>query len=105
MVNKELVAGFYTVSDSAGNGIKVELTANGKIKGFPGFKNYYIITDFVAADEPMRDEICFEIQTKDQKCYGFKIIADTLDLFGPVKNGQDTLLIPGQTIYRFTRQH
>jgi hypothetical protein len=103
MVNKKLVAGTYNVLDSASNETTVWLTADGKIKGFLDFKTYYILTDF-AAGSNSTDEICFDIQTKDQKCYGFKIIADTINLFEPEKDKEDTLFKTGATIYKFVKQ-
>jgi hypothetical protein len=105
MVNRKLLARSYNVSDSNGKETRVELTTDGKIKGFMGFKTYYIITDFAAGPENANDEICFDIQTKDQKCYGFKIIADTINLFEAAKDEEDTLFKPGQTIYKFIRQY
>lgn len=104
IVNKKLIAGTYEVSDSTENKTRIELTADGKIKGFLGFKTYYILTDFVARPENGTDEICFEIQTKEQKCYGFNIIADTINLFEPAKDEQNSLFTPGPTIYRFVKQ-
>jgi hypothetical protein len=104
MVNQKLVSGTYKVTDSTGVETQVELTNEGKITGFPGFKTYYILTDFVADPENITDEICFDIQTKNQKCYGFKIVADTINLFEPAKDEQDILFKPGPTIYKFVRQ-
>lgn len=104
MVNQKLVSGTYKVTDSTGIETQIELTNNGKITGLPGFKTYYILTDFVTEPENITDEICFDIQTKNQKCYGFKIIADTINLFEPAKDEQDSLFKPGATVYKFVKQ-
>jgi len=57
MVNKKLVSGTYIVTDSTGGETQVELTNEGKIMGFPGFKTYYVITDFVADPENTTDKM------------------------------------------------
>jgi hypothetical protein len=104
VINQELATGTYTIFDSAGNTANAQLTTDGRIKGFKDFKTYYILTDFVASPENMTDEICFETQTRKQKCYGFKISADTINLFEPATDKQDSLFKPGPTIYKFVRQ-
>ena len=104
-VNNKLATGRYTVLDSTGNSTNVQLTTDGKIKGFKDFKTYYILTDFVAEPENITDQICLDIQTSKQRCYGFNIVADTISLFDPAKDEQDTLYKPGRILYRFIRQH
>jgi hypothetical protein len=43
----------------------------------------------VAEDEEGPDEICFDIQTSDQNCYGFQIKGDIINLFKPKENKED----------------
>ena len=105
VINQELVTGTYTIFDSVGNTATVQLTTDGRIKGFKDFKTYYILTDFVASPENLTDEICLEIQTREQKCYGFKITADTINLFEPATDEHDSPFKSGPTIYKFVRQN
>lgn len=91
MVNKKLVAGTYKTIDVTGQEFIVNLTNDGSVSGFPNRKTYYILTDFVAEDEEGPDEICFDIQTTNQDCYGFIINGDTINLFKPQKNKEDTI--------------
>lgn len=104
IVNRKLISGSYKTIDTTGREITVELNNEGKITGFQGFKTYYVLTDFIAEPENITDQICFEIQTKNQKCYGFEFKGDILNLFEPAKNEQDTLFKPGLPIYKFVRQ-
>jgi hypothetical protein len=96
MVNK--------VTDSAGIEISVKLTNDGIIDGLPGFKTYYVITDFVASPEDSADKICFDIQTDRQSCYTFEIRKDTIDIFKAPVGEPDTLTKVGSTVYRFVKQ-
>jgi hypothetical protein len=105
MVNKELVSGKYKVVDSTGTEYQINLTVEGRINGLKGFKSYYILTDFVVSSENITDELCFEIETADQKCYRFEIVADTINLFETVKNEQDTSFITKSIIYKLIKHH
>lgn len=104
MVNKKLVAGTYKVTDTIGREFIVSLANDGSISGFPNSKTYYILTDFVAEDEEGPDEICFDIQTSNQNCYGFKIIGDTINLFKPLENREDAIILKSTSIYTLIKQ-
>lgn len=105
MVNKNLLAGSYKVIDTSGGETAIILTPEGRIKGLKEFRNYFVLTDFVAAPGNTTDEICFEIQTSHQKCYGFEYKNDTLCLFEPAKDDLDSLFKPGPALYKFIKQH
>lgn len=104
MVNKKLMAGSYKVIDTTGIERSVQLTNEGIIDGLPGFKTYYVITDFVASPQDSIDQICFDIQTDKQICYAFEIRKDTMDLFKAPINEADTLFRIGPVMYRFVKQ-
>ena len=72
MVNKTLFTGNYKAEDSSGKISVLKFTSDGLVTGLPGFKKYYILTDFVAGPENV-DEVCFDIQTNNQQCYAFKL--------------------------------
>ena len=105
LVNKRLISGSYKIFDSSGQEMTSKLTSDGKITGFKEFRTYYIITDFASEPENTTDQICFEIQTKDQKCYGFEFRRDTLNLFEIPKDEMDTLFKPGPPVYKFVKQN
>lgn len=105
LVNKNLVSGSYFLNDSTGTTTKVVLTDEGKVSGFKSFKTFYVLTDFVAGDENDVDQILFENGTPDQQAYGFKIVADTINLFEAPKDEFDTTFKPGPAAYKFVRQH
>jgi hypothetical protein len=103
MVNKNLLAGTFTATDTTGKEIVVSLTNDGTVSGLPNRKTYYVLTDFVAEDEDGPDEICFDIQTSRQDCYGFQIHGDTLNLFKPEENIKDTVVQKPVVIYSLVR--
>lgn len=102
MVNKTLFAGSYKAEDSSGNTSILKFTSDGQVDGLPNFKRYYVETDFVAASEYSVDEICFDIQTNNQRCYGFIIKGDTIKLYD-VKESQDSLQL-AELKYKLARQ-
>lgn len=102
IVNKKLISGTYKEMDEE---TIVELTNSGKITGFYNYSTYYVITDFVAGPENTTDKICFEIQTNDQRCYGFKINGDTLNLIKLPEDETDTIFQLMEPIYKFVRQN
>ena len=104
MVNKKLIAGTYKATDTSGKEFIVSLANDGSISGFPNAKTYYILTDFVAEDEEGTDEICFDIQTSNQNCYGFQIKGDTINLFRPQENKGDTVIQKNPLIYTLVKQ-
>ncbi len=104
MVNKSLVAGKYSTKDPSGKSITVQFTNDGLVIGMPEFKKYYVLTDFVAGPLNNLDEICFDIQTKNQKCYAYEIKGDTINLYESIENEDYTLLSFGQLKYKLTKQ-
>lgn len=63
-----------------------------------------MFTDFIAGPKNNVDEVCFDIQTKNQRCYAFKIIGDTINLCHVIESiAQDTLQL-GQLKYKLVRQ-
>jgi hypothetical protein len=104
MVNKKLITGTYEVTDSAGIERLAHLDSDGIITGLPGFRTYYVITDFVASPEDSTDKICFNIQSDQQICYGFEINKDTITLFKAREDEADTLFEKGPALYKFVKQ-
>jgi len=104
MVNKTLVVGTYNTTDTSGKSITVQLTNDGKIIGLPNFIKYYVLTDFVAGPENNLDEICFDIQTENQKCYAFEIKGDTINLYETTENKDHVTLTLGQLKYKLVKQ-
>ncbi len=102
MVNKTLFAGSYKAEDSSGHISNIKFTNDGEIDGFRNFKKYYVLTDFVAEPENSIDEVCFDIQTDDQKCFGYNITADTIKLYD-VKESQDSSAF-GKLKYKLVKQ-
>jgi hypothetical protein len=89
VVNRTLFAGSYKAEDSSGNISLLKFTNDGRVEGLPNYKKYYVLTDFVAESEKSVDEVCFYIQTNNQRCYGFYIKADTIKLYD-IKETEDS---------------
>ncbi|MCX8472682.1 MAG: hypothetical protein ORN85_03440 [Sediminibacterium sp.] len=69
MVNKTLFSGSYKMVDSAEQTLSLNFSNDGIVTGLPNYKNYYVLTDFVASSENDLDKVCFDIQTENQICY------------------------------------
>lgn len=104
MVNKTLFAGNYTAEDSSGNTSVLKFTNDGLVNGLPGFKKYYVLTDFVAEPENNVDEVCFNIQTNNQRCYAFEIKEDTIKLYDVKESADQDTLQRGQLKYKLVKQ-
>lgn len=102
MVNKTLFAGSYKAEDSTSQVSILKFTNDGQLYGLPNYKKYYVITDFVAESDNSVDQVCFDIQTDNQRCYGFTIQADTINLYD-LKESMDTTQF-GELKYKLVKQ-
>lgn len=103
-VNKSLVAGNYKLTDSRGSTSKISFTEDGKVIGLLNCKTYFINIDLNSDANDNLDEIGFNIDTKRQVWYSFKIIADTLKLYETGENADSTELVLGKLKYKLVRQ-
>lgn len=103
ITNKILITGKYTVTDSLGAISKVEFKNNGKVSGFSDFKTYYINTDFMAGPQNNLDVIEFDVNTDKQKEYGYKINANTIDLFTTRSSADSTKIFLDKLVYKLVR--
>ncbi|MDQ3048872.1 MAG: hypothetical protein M3R27_15080 [Bacteroidota bacterium] len=79
IVNQQLISGNYYPIDHPDQ--TIEFKSDGSVKGFKGFTNYDVWTDFIAwGDEELRDGLCFDREMENSECFRFKISADTLFL-------------------------
>jgi len=103
LINKNLVAGTYVMTDSLGNTAKVTLSALGKVTGIPGFDTFWISDDI--GGEPMNnlDGFTFNLYKKTAKDYTFKIVADTLTLYDTKANADSTEDILDKMRYKLVR--
>jgi hypothetical protein len=103
ITNKTLITGEYILTDSLGAISKVELKNDGKVSGFLGFKTYYINTDFMAGPQNNLDVIDFDVNTDNQKEYGYKINSNTISLFTTKSNADSTKLLLDKLAYKLVR--
>jgi hypothetical protein len=104
MVNKTLLSGRYDAVDSAGTHYTVTMTDDGRLSGIPGVKGYYVITDYVAGPAQSVDEICFDIQTVNQRCYAFEIQGKTIQLYKTQERDDRITLLRKKRVYTFVRK-
>ena len=102
MVNKTLFAGSYKAEDSTSQVSILKFTNDGQLYGLPNYKKYYVITDFEAESDNSVDQVCFDIQTDNQRCYGFTVRADTINLYD-LKESMDTTQF-GELKYKLVKQ-
>lgn len=103
MVNKTLFTGNYIAEDSLGKTCTLKFTNDGLVNGLLSYKKYYVLTDFVAGPENSVDEVCFDIQTNNQRCYAFDIKGDTIKLYDVKENADQDTLQRGQLKYKLVK--
>jgi hypothetical protein len=82
IVNKTIMTGKYTMTDSHNNKTEITLNNDGSIIGYCKFKTYEVSTDFCGwAPWEYSDRICFNVLTDSVECYNFKIIKNSLKLY------------------------
>jgi hypothetical protein len=102
LINQILISGNYVATDSLKNSFKVSFTNDGKMTGLNDFKTYGIGTDFMTP--PNNIDQIFLDGGKTQKMYGFKINADTLNLY-ETKDAPDSVnLVLTNLKYKMVRQ-
>ncbi len=104
MVNKTLFLGNYKTVDSSGQTLTLNFSNDGIVTGLPNYKKYYVLTDFVAGPENNLDEVCFDIQTDNQRCYSYKINGDTIELYDTNESEDHINLLLGQLKYKLIKQ-
>jgi len=102
-INKILVAGNYTLTDSTGTKFKVNLSEDGKVSGFLNCKTYMINIDLNSDVNDNLDGIYFKSADKENKNFSFKINADTLSLYETYENADSTELLLGKLKYKLIR--
>jgi hypothetical protein len=103
-VNKAIVAGNYTLSDSTGVISNVYFSEDGKVNGFLNWKTHMINIDLNSDVNDNLDAIYFKNSNKENGNYSFKIIADTLSLYNTYENSDSTELLLGKLKYKLVRQ-
>jgi hypothetical protein len=104
MVNHALFSGNYVATDSTGHKLYIQFTDEGKVYGFLKFKDYYANTDFMAGPANNIDQLDFDVNTKDQKEYNYKLLADTLTLYAINYNADSTVQSRGGLKYKLVKQ-
>ena len=109
MINKGLIAGNYTLTDSIGNISRVRFNNDGTVSGFLNFIKYNINIDL--NEEPMDnlDEIYFSDLKNDRNGalnddYSFKFSADTLNLYSTKPNSDSTKSVLDKLKYKLIKQ-
>lgn len=105
LVNQKLFSGKYLLIDSLNSTTKINLKNDGSLTGHPGFKTYYVLTDFIGEPEMTFDGVVFNLQTQNSKSFAFKKANDTIYLFsmiGDVESGDFLKL--GKIQYKLVRQ-
>jgi len=102
-INKILVAGNYTLTNSIGTKLKINLSEDGRVSGFLNCKTYMINIDLNSDVNDNLDGIYFKTADKENKNFSFKINADTLILYTTEENKDSTELIQDKLKYKLVR--
>jgi hypothetical protein len=103
-INRALVTGNYTFTDSTGVNSKINFSEDGRVSGFLNFKTYSINIDLNSDVNDNLDEIGFDRYSKHHLSCSFKISADTLNLYETLENADSTELVLGKLKYKLVRQ-
>lgn len=101
-VNKILVTGNYTLTNSLGSSSQVSFSNEGKVKGLDDFKEFRINVDFIGELNNLDKIIFGEFGHED--VYNFVISKDTLKLFETSYSADSVELIKGNLKYKLIRQ-
>ena len=104
IANKKLMSGRYLAIDLSSSSQAVDFDDNGNISGLSDFKTYHIGTDFEVLLKNNLDQVYFDIDTKKQRSFSFKLVADTLNLYETSENSDSTKLVLGKLKYRLVKQ-
>lgn len=104
ITNKSILDGKYIVQDKYNNKTLITFNSNGIVVGHPQFKTFYIFTDYLGAYKPTIEQICFNIDSKKEKTYGFKIKGDTFYLYDLTGSEENRNLKAGKLAYILTKQ-
>ncbi|MBD1392715.1 hypothetical protein [Mucilaginibacter glaciei] len=103
LINKNLFAGNYTLTDSLGKLSTVKFKNNGEVTAFFNFKKYTVENSFDNKTLNNLDQITFNIFSSDEKTYIFKIDGNDLNLFESKKDTKAGLLVRGRLLYKLVR--
>lgn len=99
-----MFAGIYstTIKDKT---TQIELTSDGKVRNFMKFKKYFVVLDF-AAGEWYFDHLVFDMHTKNQKSFAYRLIDRKLVLYDidANKDYSDKPFVFNKPRYEFVKQ-
>ncbi|WP_146203112.1 hypothetical protein [Mucilaginibacter oryzae] len=104
ITNKLLISGNYELTDTNGTTSNISFNNEGKVSGFTGYETYYVNTDFEAGPQNDLDQFSFNIYTKQQKDYLFKIKGDTLNIYNIDFSADSVHLKWGELKYKLVRR-
>lgn len=103
IVNKKLLKGNYTCTDSLNNKSDVELTVDGKIKGLGDYKYYLAATDFMDAYSNM-DYITLLKDEKNSEAFGYTSKNDSVKIYTLHKDDSSGTIFYGKLRYSLLRK-
>jgi len=104
LINKAIISGNYTMTDTSGSSTKITFTNDGKVHGFLNHSEYRINFDLNSAPMDNLDEISFDIRSQNYSSFSYKIIGDTLSLYETHPSADSSELILGKRIHKLVKQ-
>jgi hypothetical protein len=104
LVNKEIFAGNYTLIDSTNSKLKVVFNSDGSLVNFPGFKSYFVLTDFLGGPDNNLDQVCFNLSEPDFKCFAFEIKGNAINLYNTHSDEEKGILILDKLQYKLEKE-
>jgi len=103
IINKNLISGTYTFTNSNGKPVTVTFKNDGTVSGLLKYSRYVIENDRKRQPMTNLDEITFDEYGSDQHSYAFKIEDNTLNLYETKPNAGATLKIIDKLKYKLVR--
>lgn len=104
MINKTLISGNYILTDTLNRSFKVSFTNDGYVSGFGDFKTYFVDVDFETPPGNNMDQIAFDLNSKNDKLYAFKINRDTLNLYQTSYDKDSIDMILGKRVFKLVKK-
>ncbi|WP_374949373.1 hypothetical protein [Mucilaginibacter sp.] len=103
LINKNIFAGTYQLTDDTGKTCIVKLSIDGRISGMPNFSTYLAENTFDSKLKNNLDQITFDIFSSNEKTYAFNFEGNTLNLYETKTAGNSTQLLQGKLKYKLVK--
>lgn len=103
-VNEKIFEGNYSLTDEKNSQSKVSFKRDGSLINFPGYKTYFILTDFLGGPDNNLNQVCFNLSEPDSKCFAFEIKDNTIFLYNTHSDETKGILILDKVAFKLIKE-